>query len=72
MTMNTIGELAAALTIKHRQSVPEWKLRRVCDQLFPELPRIGVNRAVPEQLVPQIEAELIRQNWLPAAGEVEA
>ena len=72
MIQKTIGELATELTIKHQRSVPDWKLRRICDALFPTLPRAGRNRVVTVDLIPQIEEELRKQNWLPSAQEVEA
>jgi hypothetical protein len=57
----TIGQIAAIY------GVPAWKIRRVVDSLGVEIPRIGLYRSIPRELLGMIAAELQSQDWLPSA-----
>lgn len=50
----TVGALA------RRLDVPEFRIRRTIDRLFPRLPRAGKIRIVDAGMVPVIQAELRR------------
>ena len=63
----SIGEVARLYR------VPQWRARRVVDAIEPNLPRCGLYRLVPRELLKQIEAELQRpqsrrRERRPAAG----
>lgn len=48
----TIGQLA------EMTGQPEWKIRRAVDSLDEEIPRAGLYRLIPEELVPQLMERL--------------
>ena len=48
----TVGELARFF------SAPAWKVRRVVDSLDIEIPRAGLYRLVPRELIPKVATEL--------------
>ena len=54
----TIGELAKRL------NEPEWRVRRIVDALGVHIPRAGLYRLVPAELLPQIE-EALRADQAP-------
>jgi hypothetical protein len=54
----TTGEIAAHFEVK------SWQARRAVDALGQAIPRAGLYRLVPRDLLPQIEAELRRKGWL--------
>jgi hypothetical protein len=56
----TIGQIAEIY------GVPAWKIRRVVDSIGADIPRIGLYRCVPRDLLGTIVAELQRQGWFPA------
>lgn len=58
LKLYTISELSFLLSQRHARRVPEWKLRDTIDKVFPDLPRVGQARAVPEDLIPELEREL--------------
>lgn len=60
----TIPQLA------QRFEVPAWKVRRVVDSLNGAVPRAGLYRLVPGEMLGKITSELHRQGWLPK-GRVE-
>ena len=70
----TISELSFLLSQRHDCKVPEWKLRNTIDKVFPNLPRVGQARAVPEDSIGELENELQKQGWITATetAEVEA
>jgi hypothetical protein len=57
----TIGQIADIY------GVPGWKIRRVVDSLGVDIPRVGLYRLVPRELLGMIAAELQAQDWLPSA-----
>jgi hypothetical protein len=54
----TTGDLTAHF------GVAAWQIRRAVDALGLAIPRAGLYRLVPRDLLPQIEAELRRRGWL--------
>ena len=54
----TVGEVAEIY------GVPDWKIRRVVDSLDAEIPRAGLYRLIPRELLGVIAVELQRQGWL--------
>jgi hypothetical protein len=50
--------------------VAGWQVRRTLDAMDLDIPRAGLYRLVPEELLPQVEAELRRRGYLPQAAEV--
>jgi hypothetical protein len=50
--------------------VAGWQVRRTLDGMGLEIPRAGLYRLVPKELLPQVEAELRRRGYLPEAAEV--
>ena len=54
----TVGEVARIYTL------PLWKTRRLIDSLGIEIPRAGLYRLVPRELIPMIEMELQQRGWL--------
>ncbi|HWB09909.1 MAG TPA: hypothetical protein VG826_11815 [Pirellulales bacterium] len=59
----TTGEIGA-----HFGGQPEWRIRRVVDELDCA-ERFCGKRAIPRQRLSDIEARLIARGWLPAAVE---
>ena len=59
----TVGEIATIY------SVPAWKIRRVVDGLDADIPRAGLYRLVPRELLGTIAVELQRQGWLASSQE---
>jgi hypothetical protein len=57
----TVGQLARAL------ETDAWRIRRVVDELAPDLPRAGQYRLIPDSLVPEIEARLEERGWRQSA-----
>jgi hypothetical protein len=55
----TTGELAAHF------GRPGWQIRNAVDALDIPIPRAGLYRLVPRELLPHIEAELRRRGYLP-------
>lgn len=53
----TIGELARVYAL------PCWKIHRLVDSLDVEIPRAGLYRLVPRELIPTIATELQRRGW---------
>ena len=53
----TTGQLARAY------GCPLWVVRMVIDNLGVEIPRAGLYRLVPEELLPAIEAELVKRGY---------
>ena len=60
----TVGEIASIY------NVPAWRIRRLVDSLGTSIPRAGLYRLVPRDLLGTIAAELQRKGWLPKSGEV--
>lgn len=58
MKIYTVADVAFLLSQKHNRMIPEWKVRRTIDKVFPDLPRVGQFRAVTEDLIPQLEQTL--------------
>lgn len=52
----TIGDLA------RRYCVPAWQVRRIVDRLGTDIPRAGLYRLVPLDLLPAIEQRLHKSN----------
>jgi hypothetical protein len=59
----TTGEIGA-----HFDGQPEWRIRRVVDELNCA-ERFCGKRAIPRRWLPAIEARLIERGWLSATGE---
>jgi hypothetical protein len=59
-TQQTVGQIARLY------NEPAWKIRRIVDSLNPALPRVGMYRLVPSDLLPAIRARLDRRQL---AGE---
>ena len=59
----TVGQVAEIY------DVPAWKIRRVVDALDVEIPRAGLYRLIPRNLLGIIATELQRQGWLPRPEE---
>lgn len=59
----TVGQIADIY------SEPTWKVRRVVDGLGVEIPRAGLYRLVPRDLLPRIGAELASRQPQTEAGE---
>jgi hypothetical protein len=57
MAHQTVGQLAQTL------DTDPWRIRRVVDELAPNLPRAGQYRLIPESLLPEIEARLEERGW---------
>jgi hypothetical protein len=55
----TTGELAAHF------GRPGWQIRNAVDALGASIPRAGLYRLVPRELLPAVEAELKRRGYLP-------
>jgi len=58
----TTGEIAEAL------GVPVWLARRVVDGLGEDIPRAGLYRLVPRELLPKIKAALMKARGEAAHG----
>jgi hypothetical protein len=54
----TVGQVAEIY------GVPDWKIRRVVDSLDCEIPRAGLYRLIPRNLLGVVAVELQRQGWL--------
>ena len=69
-TGSTTGQVATRL------GDHPWRIRRIVDELQPDLPRVGQYRIVPESLIPKIQARLeecktkCRQGRAVASAEV--
>jgi len=44
---------------------PEWRIRRVADELVPPVSRFGGKRAITRGRIPAIVAALLARGWLP-------
>ena len=53
-TSLTTGQLSSLL------GVPGWRIRRAVDSLNPHVPRAGLYRLIPREMIGAIEAELLR------------
>ena len=62
-THMTIGEVANIFAL------PTWKVRRAVDSLGVEIPRAGLYRLVPRDVLGKLAVELERRGWLPEATE---
>jgi hypothetical protein len=52
--------------VAERLRVPEWRIRRILDAKFSnEIVKVGQYRAIPEALLPEIEAALSAAGHLP-------
>jgi hypothetical protein len=47
-----------------RYHIADWQARRVVDNLGVKLPRFGLYRMIPAQLLGAVEVELRRRGWL--------
>jgi hypothetical protein len=50
--------------------VAPWQVRRTLDGMGLQIPRAGLYRLVPEDLLPQVEAALRSRGYMPEAAEV--
>ncbi len=62
----TIGQIAEIY------GAPAWKIRRVVDSISADIPRIGLYRCVPRDLLGAIAAELQRQGWFSVSPQEAA
>ncbi|MFH1922716.1 MAG: hypothetical protein ABIP48_22865 [Planctomycetota bacterium] len=62
----TVGQVAEIY------GVPAWKIRRMVDSLDVEIPRAGLYRLIPRNLLGTITIELQRQGWLPKPEEAQS
>jgi hypothetical protein len=54
----TIGQIAEIF------GIPSWKIRRVVDSLGVDIPRVGLYRLVPRELLGSIAVKLRDDGWL--------
>jgi hypothetical protein len=59
----TTSEIAKAF------AVPVWQVRRAVDALGADVPRAGLYRFVPRELLERVRLELVRRGYLAEAGE---
>ena len=66
----TVPEAARLISEQHAfpgRPVPAWKVRRVCDELPFDVPRVGRYRVIPAAVLPAIVRRLQAEGWLPAS-----
>ena len=55
----TVGDVARML------GVEDWQVRRVVDRLDVDVPRVGLYRLIPPELIQPIVAGLRERGWFP-------
>ena len=61
----SVGQLADRITAATGVTIEPWRVQRLFElRLFPDPPRIGGRRAIPESLQPEIIAAMRERGWL--------
>jgi hypothetical protein len=59
-----MGEPLTTGRLTERYGAPAWLIRRIVDALKPPVPRVGLYRLIPPDVLPAVEAELRRRGYL--------